>query len=207
MADTLQTTPKKTEQLAEEFKTTSTLTSSELQELGYSRTVISKAIQLGHIERLSRGLYTSRHAPISEHTSLVQVAKQTPNARICLLSALKFHELTSQNPHEVWIAIDRKARKPSYKSPPTQVVRFSGQAYETGIEIHSIEGTEVAIYSVSKTVVDLFRYRNTIGIDVAIEALKEGWKERRFTIAEINKIAKSCNAATTLSPYLETVLG
>lgn len=198
---------KKSEQLAQEFKAVSTLTSSELQGLGYSRTVISKAIKSGHIERLSRGLYTSANAPISENTSLVQVVKQTPNARICLLSALKFHDLTSQSPHEVWIAIDRKARKPSYSTPPTQVVRFSGQAYDTGIEIHTIEGIEVAIYSVAKTVVDLFRYRNTIGIDVAIEALKEGWKEQRFTIAEINKIAKSCNAATTLSPYLETVLG
>ncbi len=203
----MQTNLTKSEQLAKEFQSVSNLTSSELETLGYSRTVISNAVKSGHIERLSRGLYTSANAPISEHASLVQVAKQSPSARICLLSALKFHDLTSQSPHEVWIAIDRKARKPSYSSPPTQVVRFSGTAYEIGVETHAIEGTKVAIYSVAKTVVDLFRYRNTIGIDVAIEALKEGWKEGRFTIAEINKIAKSCSAATTLSPYLETVLG
>lgn len=198
---------KKSEQLAKEFESIPILTSSELEKLGYSRTLISNAIKSGRIERLSRGVYTSASAAISEHTSLVQVAKQTPNARICLLSALKFHDLTSQNPHEVWIAIDRKARKPSYTAPPIRVVRFSGEAYEIGVESHAIEGTDVAIYSVAKTVVDLFRYRNTVGIDVAIEALKEGWKERRFTIPEINSIAKSCNAATVLSPYLEAVIG
>ncbi len=203
----MQTSLRKSEQLANEFESVSMLTSSELEARGYSRTVISKAIKSGHIERLSRGLYTAANAPISEHTSLVRVIKQTPSARICLLSALKFHDLTSQNPHEIWIAIDRKARKPAYAIPPTQVVRFSGQAFNTGVETHTLEGTEVAIYSVAKTVVDLFRYRNTVGIDVAIEALKEGWRERRFTIAEVNKIAKRCNAASILSPYLETVVG
>ncbi len=196
----------KSEQLAQEFESVSTLSSSELQARGYSRPAISKAVESGFIQRVSRGLYTAANFPISEHTSLVQVAKRTPSARICLLSALKFHNLTSQNPHEVWIAIDRKSRKPAYDNPPIQVVRFSGRAYEIAAETHLIEGVEVTIYSVAKTIVDLFRYRNKVGLDVAIEALKEGWRERKFTVSEINSIAKSCNAAKTLSPYLESVI-
>ncbi len=196
----------KANQLKAAFQNASTLRSSDLEKFGISRSDIQEATRLGLIERQSRGLYTLPKADITENHALVQATKRTPNARICLLSALKFHDLTSQNPHEVWIAIGRKDRKPAYKSPPIHVVRFSGTASTEGIEQHIIEGTTIQIYSVAKTIVDLFRYRNKLGIDIAIEALREGWRTRRFTIAEINKIATACRAKAVMAPYLESVI-
>jgi predicted transcriptional regulator of viral defense system len=174
--------------------------------MGFTRVQIRQAVEHGLIERVARGLYTTKSANTSENNSLAQVSKLTPNARICLLSALKFHNLTSQNPHEVWIAIGRKDRKPAYATPPIRVVRFSGDAYDQGLEDHIIEGVTVHVYSVAKTVVDLFRYRNKIGIDVAIEALREGWRERRFTLAEINRIAERCRIKSVMTPFLESVV-
>jgi predicted transcriptional regulator of viral defense system len=174
--------------------------------MGFTRVQIRQAVEHGLIERVARGLYTAKNVNASEHNSLAQVSKLTPHARICLLSALKFHNLTSQNPHEVWIAIGRKERKPAYAIPPIRVVRFSGNAYHEGLEIHSIEGITVQVYSVAKTVVDLFRYRNKIGIDIAIEALREGWRERRFTITEINRLADRCRIKSVMAPFLESLL-
>ncbi|MDQ8188560.1 AbiEi antitoxin N-terminal domain-containing protein [Pelagicoccus sp. SDUM812002] len=196
----------KAEQLEAAFRDASTLRSSDLERLGISRPYIQEATRLGLIERQSRGLYTFPKADITENHALVQATKRTPNARICLLSALKFHDLTSQNPYEVWIAIGRKDRKPAYESPPIQVVRFSGAASTEGVEQHIIEGTTIQIYSVAKTIVDLFRYRNKLGIDIAIEALREGWSARRFSIAEIDRIATACRAKAVMAPYLESVI-
>lgn len=197
---------KTTEHLTAAFHSVSSLRSSELEKMGFTRVQIRQAVEDGLIERVARGLYTTKSANTSEHHSLAQVSKLTPHARICLLSALKFHNLTSQNPHEVWIAIGRKDRKPAYATPPLRVVRFSGNAYHEGLETHTIEGVSIPVYSVAKTVVDLFRYRNKTGIDIAIEALHEGWRERRFTIAEINRLAGRCRIKSVMTPYLESLL-
>ena len=199
-------TSKNTEHLTAAFHSISSLRSSDLEKIGFTRVQIRQAVEDGLIERVARGLYTNKSVNISEHHSLAQVSKLTPHSRICLLSALKFHNLTSQNPHEVWIAIGRKDRKPAYTTPPIRVVRFSGNAYHKGLESHTIEGVSVRVYSVAKTVVDLFRYRNKIGIDIPIEALREGWRERRFTIAEINRLAGQCRIKSVMTPYLESLL-
>lgn len=206
MTDILKSVKDKFERLECAFREASTLRSLELEKRGFSRTDIREAMRLGLIEKQSRGLYTLPMADITENHALVQATKRTSHARICLLSALKFHDLTSQSPHEVWIAIGRKDRKPAYKSPPVHVVRFSGAAATEGIEKHVIEGTTIQVYSVAKTIVDLFRYRNKLGIDIAIEALREGWGAKRFTIAEINKIATACRAKAVMAPYLESVI-
>ncbi len=112
---------------------------------------------------------------------------------------------TSQNPHEVWIAIGPKDRKPTIEYPSIKVVRYGDERFEIGLENHQLEGTLVRVYSVARTVVDLFSYRNKVGLDVALEALREGWRSRRFTLAEINRIAGLCRMRTVMKPYLESL--
>jgi predicted transcriptional regulator of viral defense system len=193
------------EALNELFDGETVLRSKDLEQRGLSRTRIREAMDAGELERIGRGLYTLPGAELSEHHSLVQVAKYVPHSAICLLSALRFHDLTSQNPHEVWIAIGPKDRKPTIEYPSIKVVRYGDERFEIGLENHQLEGSLVQVYSVARTVVDLFSYRNKVGLDVALEALREGWKSRRFTLAEINRIAGLCRMRTVMKPYLESL--
>jgi predicted transcriptional regulator of viral defense system len=124
---------------------------------------------------------------------------------VCLLSALSFHQIGTQLPHQVWLAIAVKARRPRVDHPPLRIVRFSGVALLSGIEQHSIEGVDVRVYSLAKTVADCFKYRNKTGLDVALEALRESWRERRFTMDEIQKYASVCRVANVMRPYLESL--
>ncbi len=191
--------------LKELFDGATVLRSKGLEQRGLSRTGIRVAMDAGELERIGRGLYALPGAEPSEHHSLVQVAKRVPHSAVCLLSALRFHDLTSQNPHEVWIAIGPKDRKPMLEYPPIKVVRYGEARFEIGLEAHQLEGTPVRVYSVARTVVDLFSYRNKIGLDVALEALREGWKSRRFTLPEINRIAGLCRMSAVMKPYLESL--
>lgn len=125
---------------------------------------------------------------------------------ICLLSALRFHGLTTQDPHEVWMAIDFKAHKPSAASPALRVVRFSGPALIEGIEHHALEGVRVSVYSAAKTVADCFKYRNKLGVDVAIEALRDALRSRKTTVDQIHRFAKVCRVANVIRPYLESAV-
>lgn len=181
------------------------LRSKDLEQRGLARSRIREAMDAGELERIGRGLYALRGAEPSEHHSLVQVANRVPHAAICLLSALRFHELTSQNPHEVWIAIGPKDRKPTLEYPALKVVRYGDERFEIGLEDHQVEGTRIRVYSVARTVVDLFSYRNKVGLDVALEALMDGWKSRKFTLAEINRIAGRCRMRRVMKPYLESL--
>jgi len=157
----------------------------------------------GLLERVARGVYAPGEVDPSPNHSLAQVAKRISNGVVCLLSALRFHEIGTQSPFEVWLAIDRKARKPNLRAPKLRIVRFSGTALTSGVERHNIEGVEVPVYCVAKTVADCFKYRNKIGLDVAIEALREGLRGRRFTRDELWKHAKVCRVASIMRPYLE----
>lgn len=181
------------------------LRSRDLEQRGLSRTQIHAAAETGALERVGRGLYARAGAEPTEHHSLVQVARRVPHAAICLLSALRFHDLTTQNPHEVWIAIGPKDRKPTLEHPSVKVVRYGPERFDLGLEEHQLEATPIRIYSVARTVVDLFSYRNKIGLDVALEALREGWKSRKFTLAEINRIAELCRMRRVMQPYLESL--
>lgn len=181
------------------------LRSKDLEQRGIARSQIHEATETGALERVGRGLYALLGANLSEHHSLVQVVSRLPHAAICLLSALRFHELTSQNPHEVWIAIGPKDRKPSLAYPRIKVVRYGAERFEIGLEEHLIEDTRVRVYSAARTAVDLFSYRNKVGLDVALEALREGWKSRKFTLSEINDIARQCRMARVMQPYLESM--
>jgi predicted transcriptional regulator of viral defense system len=177
----------------------------DVQNEGIAREDLLRLFRKGILNRSARGVYIMADAPVTEHHSLAVAAKQVPRAVICLISALQFHGLTTQIPHEVWIAIDVKARRPIVSWPPVKVVRFSGQALSAGVEEHTIEGVPVKTYSSAKTVADCFKYRNKIGIDLAIEALRDALRQRKATLNEIHRFAKVCRVERVMRPYLESV--
>jgi predicted transcriptional regulator of viral defense system len=149
------------------------LRSRDFTSQGIPRVTLSRMVRAGLINRIGRGLYSLPGVDFSEFHTLAEVSKRVPRGIVSLLSALRFHELTTQQPFEVWLAVDRQARKPRVEYPPLRVVRFSGLALTHGIDDHVIDGVTVRITSPSRTVVDCFRYRNKIGIEVAVEALRD----------------------------------
>jgi predicted transcriptional regulator of viral defense system len=172
---------------------------------GVSRTRIQRLTESGGLERVGRGLYVPAGTRITEHHTLVEAAKRVPGGVVCLLSALSFHRLTTQSPHEVWLAVDVKARKPKTDWPPLRIVRFSGEARAFGVETHVIEGVEVRITSRAKTVADCFKYRNKIGVDVAVEALREYLGKRGRSMDELQRAADVSRVGRIIRPYLEAL--
>ncbi|MBB4843062.1 putative transcriptional regulator of viral defense system [Paucibacter oligotrophus] len=178
----------------------------DLAPLGIPRVTLTRAVQAGQLERVSRGLYGLMARPVSAHGTLAEVACRVPKGVVCLLSALSFHELTTQSPFEVWLAIANKAATPKLDYPPLRLLRFSGPALAEGVEEHVVDGVTVRVTSVAKTVADCFKYRNKIGLDVALEALREGWHAKRFTSDEIWHCAKVDRMAKVMRPYLDSLL-
>lgn len=160
----------------------------------------------GLLVRTGRGLYSLPDADITIHHGLAQAAKAVPKGIVCLLSALRFHEIGTQAPYEVWMAIDRRAALPRIKQPRLRIMRFSGEALTTGVRDHTIEGINVRIYNPAKTVADCFKYRNKIGLDVALEALREALRERTCTVDELWHYAKICRVANVMRPYMEAMV-
>jgi len=181
-------------------------TAGEAVQHGIHSQVLTRLVREGAVERISRGQYRLPDRPSTEHYTLAVAARAVPEGVACLLSALSFHGIGTQLPHEVWIAIHRRARQPSLRYPPLRVVRFSGKAFTEGIETHRVEGQPVRVYSVAKTLADLFKYRNKIGLDVALEALREAWRERRFTMDEMDRFARICRVERVMKPYLEALV-
>lgn len=175
----------------------------DLEPLGLPRVTLTRLVRQGALTRVGRGLYALPDRSVSEHTALAEVARKHPQGVICLLSALRFHDLTTQSPFEVWLAIPNKARAPRMDYPPLRIIRFSGPALTEGIEEHLIDGVPVRITGVAKTVADCFKYRNKIGLDVALEALREAWKERRVSMDELWRYARMYRVANVMRPYLE----
>ncbi len=178
----------------------------DVEALGIPREYLIRLWRKGQLERIKRGMYSLPDAQVSEHRSLMEVAKQAPNAVICLISALDFHELTTQIPHEVWIAIEKSSWKPSIDYPPLNVSYFSGQSFLYGIQERDINGVTMKIYSPAKTVADCFKFRNKIGQDVAIEALRETWRHSKASMDELWEAAKVCRVARVMRPYLEAIV-
>lgn len=170
---------------------------------GHSRLYLAQLAQRGLVHKVSRGLYALPQRKASEFASLAEVASKHPQALVCLLSALAFHGLTTQAPFEVWIAVDNKARAPQLPYPPLRIARFSGSALTEGVELHNIEGVPVKITSVPKTIADCFKYRNKIGLDVAMEALKEAWSAKRVSMDELWHYGQICRVQNVMRPYLE----
>ena len=183
------------------------VTAREIAAAGLHRQVLTRLVEAHQLERVVRGVYRIPDQPFTEHHGLALVSSSIPQGIICLLSALQFHQLGTQLPSEVWIAIDRRARRPALKYPPLRVLRFSGAALSQGIETHRIEGQTVRVYNIAKTLADCFKYRHKIGIDVALEALREAWRSRRFTMEELDRYAAICRVQRVMRPYLEALLG
>lgn len=177
--------------------------SRDVEARGIARESLLRLYRSGALDRVSRGVYSLPESPVSEHHSLAVAATRVPRGVICLLSALRFHGLTTQDPHEVWMAIDFKARKPKLETPAMRVVRFSGSALTEGIEKPVVEGVRMQVYSPAKTVADCFKYRNKIGVDVAIEALRDALRSRKATVDQVHHFAKICRVANVMRPYLE----
>ncbi len=195
----------KTQQVLELAREVGVIRAKDAEAKGIHRQYLKRLEQQGLLIRSGRGIYSYVDADITERHSLVEAAKRVPSGVICLLSALSFHELTTQVPFEIWLAIDQKARSPKEAILPLRIVYMSGQALYAGIESHSIEGVSVRVYCLAKTVADCFKYRNKIGLDVALEALRECLRQRRCTIDELWHYAKICRMKNVIRPYLESL--
>jgi predicted transcriptional regulator of viral defense system len=178
---------------------------SDLKKHGISRAFLYSMVEKGLIERRGRGIYVARSHPLTAEHALAQVAKRVPKGVLCLLTALVFHKLTTQSPSEVWVALPEKARKPRLEYPRLRIVRFSGAALTEGIEGHLVEGVEVRVYSAAKTVADCFKFRNKIGIDVAVEALKDFSRKHRGGANELARFARICRVTRVMQPYLDAI--
>ncbi len=178
----------------------------DLTSRGLHPEYLRRLYQKGLVRREGRGLYIAADAEISVHYGLAQVAKRVSHGVICLLSALSFHEIGTQLPHQVWMAIDRRAAKPKMQFPPLRVMRFSGAALTEGIKTYQIEGVPVQIFNPAKTVADCFKYRNKIGLDVALEALKECIRDRRTTMDDLWHFAQVCRMTNVMRPYMEAIV-
>lgn len=177
----------------------------DLDQHGIPRQYLRILEQAGKVQRVGRGLYMLANAEATEHHTIAQACKRVPQGVICLLTALRMHDLTTQLPHEIWMAIDRKSWRPVVDDLPLRIVRFSGAALTTGIERRRIEGVDVQVYGPAKTVADCFKYRNKIGLDVAMEALRDCWRQNKATMDELWKAAQVCRVAAVMQPYMESL--
>jgi predicted transcriptional regulator of viral defense system len=177
----------------------------DLDAHGIPRTYLKLAVDRKLVERTGRGLYRLPDAEASEHQALIESAKRVPHGVVCLLSALQFHGLTTQLPADLWLAIGEKAWRPKQEYPPLRVVYFSGKALTEGVETHVIQNVPVRVYNVAKTVADCFKYRNKVGLDVAMEAMRDAWRQRKATADDLWRFAKVCRVANVMRPYLESL--
>jgi predicted transcriptional regulator of viral defense system len=178
----------------------------DLEEQAIPRVYLTRLVADGVLERPSRGIYILAGADVTENHSLAEAGRRVPHGVVCLLSALQFHGLTTQFPFEVWLAIDRKARLPKVESPPLRIVRFSGSDLLNGVVAHNVEGVMVKVTDPARTIVDCFAYRKKIGIDVALEALRDCLRKKKASPDDLYRAAKSRRMANVMRPYLEATL-
>ena len=181
------------------------LRASHLQELGIARVVLSRLTARGQLERVGRGVYRLPDAQGAEYESLATIAVKVPQAVFCLLTALQIHELTTQLPRQVWIAMPQGSHAPKMDYPPVKMVQFSGEAYAQGIEAVRVDQVELRVYGVAKTIADCFKHRNKVGLDVAIEAFREALAANKTNANDLWRFAKICRVANVMRPYLEAL--
>ena len=167
--------------------------------------VLSRLVAAGKLERVARGVYSLPERALSEHRSLAEVALRAPRGVVCLLSALRVHGIGTQAPFEVWLAIPPHTPTPRLEQPTLRVVRMSGPALSEGVEPIGIDGVQVPVFNANKAVADCFKFRNKIGLDVALEALRDGWAQRKLTMDVLWHYAAVNRVANVMRPYLESV--
>lgn len=173
--------------------------------LGVTWYQLQRMLAAGKVEKAGSGLYRLSEVEATEEETIAMVASAVPHAIVCLLSALRVHEIGTQSPREVWLAIDRKARIPRRPPASVRIVRFSGQMLTYGVVTQTMQGVRVRITTPARTVVDCFRYRNKIGLDVAMEALRDAVRTRKAMVSEIDRAAEVCRVSTVMGPYLEAL--
>jgi predicted transcriptional regulator of viral defense system len=178
----------------------------DLDAHGIPRIYLKMAVEQKLVERAGRGLYRLPSAEATEHQALIECAKRVPHGVVCLLSALQFHDLTTQLPPDLWLAIGEKAWRPKLEYPPLRVVYFSGQALTEGVETHRIQNVPVRVYSAAKTIADCFKYRNKVGLDVCMEALRDGWRQNKARADDLWHFGKVCRVSNVMRPYLESLV-
>jgi predicted transcriptional regulator of viral defense system len=182
------------------------ITTRETDGAGIHSQQLTRLVADGVLDRVARGHYQLTDRPVTEHHGLAVVARTVPRGVICLLSALTVHGISTQLPAEVWVAIEGRSRQPVLVHPPLRVMRFSGRAFTEGVGIHRLEGQAVRVYGVAKTLADLFKYRNKVGLDVALEALREAWRTRKFKMEDLDRAARICRVERVMRPYVEAVV-
>lgn len=187
------------------FRQHGTLRTRQAGALGVSRTTIQRMLEAGQLERLSRGVYRLADMPILGDPDLVVVTQRVPDCVVCLVSALAFHDLTTQIPYEIQIAIGRTARYPQISHPPIRVFRYQHALLNAGVETHDLEGHTIKVFSPEKTIADCFKYRNKIGPDIAIEALRLYWQRRRPDVPTLMRYAHLCRVDRIMRPYMEAL--
>lgn len=178
----------------------------DVEAVGISRNYLYRMHKEGLLEKSAVGLYALPEAPVTENSSLVEISKRMPQAVACLISALSYHGITTQIPHEIWLAIPRGSWRPDVEYPTLNLTYVSEPAYSFGVQEHVISGVTVKIYSPAKTVADCFKFRNKVGLDVTIEALREAWRSRKVTVDELVKAAEINRVSKIMRPYLEATV-
>ncbi len=178
----------------------------DLKQHGLAREYLIRLTRQGLLHRSGRGIYELADAVPTEHHTLALVAKEVPSAIICLLSALRFYGLTTQQPSEVWLGIPIRARYPKISTTAHRIFRYSEESFHAGVRRHRIEGAPLRIFEPAKTVADCFKYRNKIGLDIALEALKDSLRQRKATVDDILRYSKICRVSKVIKPYLEAIL-
>ena len=177
----------------------------DLKETGAARVTLTRLTASGQLEKVGRGLYRLPGTRTSEHESLATIAAKVPQAVFCLLTALQFHGITTQLPRQVWIAMPRGSHVPKIDYPPVKMIQSTGEAYAAGIEVFERDQVSLKVYGVAKTVADCFKHRNKIGLDVALEALRDARSQKKTSADELWHFAKICRVANVMRPYLEAI--
>jgi predicted transcriptional regulator of viral defense system len=181
------------------------LRARDLAQAGLPTIALTRLVSAGKLERVGRGVYSLPNEAVSENRSLAEVSIRVPRGVICLVSALRIHDIGTQAPHQIWLAIPHRMLTPRLDKPALRVIRMSGPSLTEGIDRLKVDGVNVPVFNAAKTITDCFKFRNKIGLDVALEALHDGWRRRKVTMDDLWRYAAVNRVLNVMRPYLETI--